>query len=187
VIKLYRDEGIAELFNRIKCGRSKRSIDINCLVSTSNAILENVVKGPAADFVNIQGAVAPIPRDPEAVRALIRFLSVGIPRGAQLLMTGEEFEPVVRVVFWMVYLASLGQSIRLENRIAASQVNKACPTMRTKCRDNECKGKDMICTVGTQKGCPCNEDCPPEELMPSCPNCGGNNGQNKCKGVGSIY
>lgn len=175
------------------CGkRRKRAPDLKCVVQVAEEVLKNTLNGPLADLGQ-QVALLPQPGGPAAVAilpALVQF--VASSRDACYNTMGyfdlhlRRMTQLELMVFWVVlFVAEVGELL-LENTIFLEDTNKACDLLlMDECYDKLCQGKNGLCTVGWHVGCLCYvEECPPNDYVPSCVNCGGNDGSKHCLGVG---
>lgn len=170
----------------------KRGIDATCFVGSAEFLLINTLKGPMADLaVPVENIPHPGGVDPDAhamLLALHMFIlsarkiytgAFGKVLDAKIPMTDIEL-----TVFWIVYIIATGSPLKVENKIKSDKINPHCKPPRYECPDEACKGKLGYCTTGDQIGCTCEEEeCPPADRTPSCPNCGGDDGSTKCIGV----
>lgn len=102
-------------------------------------------------------------------------------------MTPANFVMLADAAFYLVYA-----KLVLQETIGASTIipsddldsNRRCGKTQTVCSDPLCKGVNGVCTQGDQAGCICNAaECPPDDRLPSCSNCGGDDGSTNCIGV----
>lgn len=172
---------------------------IRCIVQAAVSLLFAMRDGPVAELAggNDPGHALMRPADPGGLQALNQIEQQVAPLQRQVGFAAGEFAVVVRRAYWLAYDQQVGNHVlgtdtRIKKQDMDTSDQGACPTKEyLKCSNQVCKGTNGRCGDGDFKNCECSDDenqgnCPSDDLIPECENCGGDAGGQKCVGGGGI-
>ncbi|KAL9112940.1 MAG: hypothetical protein Q9227_002804 [Pyrenula ochraceoflavens] len=167
-----------------------------CLVTGTVLVVQAIAAQTFAAWRRIRDDRRQLRRPVEAgaVAALIAAEEQVAPLEQQLVQPGDppgQFGVIVNAAFWETYNAIIlhqadGSVVRIpeDDYDQTDQGKCLIPKDNLLCSSPSCNGKDGVCASGSiWAGCEClDPDCPDDEFIGDCINCGGDLGLGNCKG-----